>query len=72
MIEVITSGSNLRTARKAKGFTLKQLAELSGVHYVKIQQIEAGKIDIRNITLQNGLRLAHALGVRPEDLIPIG
>ena len=46
----------LREKRLAKGLTLKQLAELSGVHYMKIHQIETGKIKPENITLRNAVK----------------
>ena len=59
----------LRTLRKAAGLTLQQLAEKSGVHFVKIQQIETGKIKPENITLRNAIKLAKALNCRPEDIM---
>jgi transcriptional regulator with XRE-family HTH domain len=59
----------LREIRQAKGLTLKQLAELSGVHYMKIHQIETGKIKPENITLRNAIKLAEALGCTPEELL---
>lgn len=59
----------LREKRKEKGLTLKQLAELSGVHYMKIHQIETGKIKPENITLRNAIKLAEALGCTPEELL---
>ena len=59
----------LREKRLEKGLTLQQLAELSGVHYVKIHQIETGKIKPENVTLKNALKLAKALGCKPEDIL---
>ncbi len=59
----------LREKRLAKGLTLKQLAELSGVHYMKIHQIETGKIKPENITLRNAVKLAEALGCTPGELL---
>ena len=59
----------LREKRLEKGLTLHQLAELSGVHYVKIHQIETGKIKPENVTLKNALKLAKALGCKPEDIL---
>ena len=35
----------LRELRQTKGLTLKGLAALSGVNYMKIHQIETGKIN---------------------------
>lgn len=59
----------LRELRQAKGLTLKALAEKSGVHYMKIHQIETGKINPQNITLKTALKLSKALGCQPEDII---
>lgn len=60
---------NLRRLRKAAGLTQKQLAEASGVHARQIQRVESGDSAAANLTLQNALALAAALGVRPEELI---
>lgn len=59
----------LRELRQEKGLTLQQLAELSGVHYMKIHQIETGKIKPENITLKNALKLVKALGCTPDELL---
>lgn len=59
----------LRELRQAKGLTLKQLAEISGVHYMKIHQIENGKIKPENMTLRNAIKLAEALGCTPDELL---
>lgn len=60
---------SLRDQRKKKGLTLHQLADKSGVHYMKIQQIETGKIKAENIILKNGLKLSDALECHPKDLL---
>ena len=59
----------LQQLRKAKGLTLKGLAEISGVNYQKIWQIENGVIKSENITLKTAQKLAQALGCTPEDLL---
>ena len=59
----------LASLRKAAGLTLKQLEEKSGVHYVKIHQIETGKINPEHIMLRNAQKLAAALGCEPKDLL---
>ena len=61
----------LRELRKAKGFTLHSLAEKSGVNYMKIHQIETGKINPQNITLKTAVKLATALDCRPEDILDV-
>ena len=58
--------NQLRILRKDRGFTLKALAELSGVHYVSLARLEAGKFDPRLSTLR---KLAKALKVTVYDLI---
>lgn len=60
---------SLRELRQAAGLTQAALAAASGVHVVQIRRMEAGTIDMRNITLANALRLAAALGVPPERLL---
>lgn len=60
---------SLKEKRLAASMTIAQLAKQSGVHAVKICQIEAGRINPENLTLKNALRLADALGCHPRDLI---
>lgn len=60
---------SLKSKRLEKGYTLQALAEKSGVHFMKIHQIENGKINVENITLKNGLRLAEALDCHPRELL---
>ena len=59
----------LRKLRKEAGLSLHGLAALSGVNYMKIHQIETGKIKPENITLRNAQKLATALGCEPKDLM---
>ena len=59
----------LRDMRKAKGYTLKGLAAVSGVNYQKIHQIETGKINPQNVTLKTAMKLAKALDCKPEDIL---
>jgi len=61
----------LADLRKAAGLTLKQLGEKSGVHFMKIHQIEQGKIKPENISLRNAQKLATALGCEPKDLLAL-
>lgn len=55
--------------RMAKGYTLHKLAEISGVNYQKIWQIEHKKIKPENISLKTACKLAKALDCLPEDLL---
>lgn len=59
----------LRRLRKEAGLTQKDLAQISGVNSRQIQRIELGESRIENITLENALALAGALGVSVESLI---
>lgn len=58
------------TARRAKGLTQKQLAQLSGVPASVISELEQGKATNPSWSVLS--RLAQVLGVRPEQLIPPG
>lgn len=59
----------LKRLRIDAGLTQAQLAEAAGVNIRQIQKIEAGEIQIGNVTLQNAARLAAALGVTIESLL---
>ena len=60
---------SLKEKRLAAGMTLHALMKASGVHAVKIAQIESGKINPENVSLKNALRLADALHCHPRDLL---
>ena len=59
----------LRELRTAKGLTLKALAKISGVNYMKIHQIETGKINVENITLRTAIKLIRALNCSATELL---
>ncbi len=59
-------GEHIRTIRKAQGLSQEQLAELSGLHRNYIGGVERGE---RNLALLNIIRLAHALGMSPSELL---
>lgn len=59
----------LREIRQAKGLTLMELAERSGVGYMQIHKIETGKSNPQNIALKTAVKLAEALDCRPEDIL---
>lgn len=63
---------SLKSKRLERGLTLTELAKLSGVHIVKIAQIESGRIDPANMTLRNAAKLADALHVDPRELLKGG
>lgn len=60
---------SLEKLRQEAGLTLHGLAAKSGVNYMKIHQIERGKINVRNIALKTAIKLSDALNCTPEDLI---
>ena len=59
-------GARLRTLRDKKDISQERLAELAGVHWTSIGQIERGERGVKLVTL---LRLAHGLGVDPSVLV---
>ncbi len=61
--------STLSELRKAKNMTIKELAEKSGVHLIKLYQIEQGRIKTENMSLKNAAKIADALGCDPRDLL---
>lgn len=60
---------NLKNLRTQKGFSQKEIAEISGLHRTYISAIECGK---RSIALDNVQKIADALGVQPYQLFLIG
>lgn len=61
--------TKLEFARRAAGFTQKQLADASGVNIRQIQRVESGRSTEGNVTAKNLLAIADALGVDPHILL---
>lgn len=59
--------SHLRELRLAKGHTIRELADRSGITREWIERVE--KQDSPNLRITTICKLANALEVRPEDLI---
>jgi transcriptional regulator with XRE-family HTH domain len=55
----------LREHRERLGLTLRRLGEISGVHYVAVARLEAGRLDPRLSTL---LKLCNALGITLNEV----
>ena len=62
----------VKQLREKKGWTVTQLAKISGVRYQKIWQIENGSIKAEHIMLRTAQKLAEALGCAPADLLEAG
>lgn len=59
-------GDNVRAGRIALGFSQEQLASKCGLHRTYVGSVERGE---RNVGLENIVRIACALQVRPEILV---
>ena len=58
--------TRLKEWRAKRRLSLRRLGELSGVHYVSLVKLEAGRLDPQLSTL---LKLCHALGVSLSQLV---
>lgn len=61
----MTLGAQLKSAREKKGYTLKQLSEISGLSIGFISQVERGQTDPSLSSLKS---LANSLDVKLRDL----
>jgi transcriptional regulator with XRE-family HTH domain len=59
-------GANLRRRRHAASLSQEQLAHRSGFHFTESSRLERG---VREPRLSTIVRLAHALDLRPADLL---
>src|SRR5450756_2876859 len=64
-----TTGTGLRLARQARGFSQQQLAGMAGVSRQAVSAVESGHSDP---SLRVALTLAGALGMTVEDLFGPG
>lgn len=65
--ELSQVGPRLRAARRARGWTLDELAEQAGMSTSTLSRLEAGK---RQASLELLLPLTRRLGIRLDDLLP--
>lgn len=61
-----TLGQRIRARRLSLGLSQEALADLCGVHWTFLGQVERGQ---RNISLHNLLKLAAGLGVDAGELV---
>ena len=59
-------GNNIRHLRTSFGWSQEKLAEVCGLHRTYIGAVERGE---RNISLENIVVIARALGVKPVELM---
>jgi transcriptional regulator with XRE-family HTH domain len=59
--------TRLRQLRRQKVLSMRELEERSGVSYNTVWRLETGRTGAQPRTIR---RLAEALGVRPEELLP--
>lgn len=59
-------GERLRERRLALGLSQEKLAERAGLHRTYVGSVERGE---RNVSLDNIVRLADAVRVKPSDLL---
>jgi transcriptional regulator with XRE-family HTH domain len=59
-------GMRIRELRLAKGISQEALADLAGIHRTYMGSVERGE---RNISLENIVKIAKALRVRPHELL---
>lgn len=67
----VNPATNLKRIRTAKGYSQKQLAELSGVSLRAIQTYEQRQKNINKAQSDSLFHLAKALGCTMEDLLEV-
>lgn len=63
---LIQFGLRVRDARKTKGLSQEELADLCGLDRSYVGGVERGE---RNVSLKNIARIANALNLTPSDLL---
>ena len=65
-IDLTSIGNKLHDARKKKGYTQGELAELAGISDRAYADIERGNVNMRVTTLLN---ICNALQITPDDIL---
>ena len=63
---MMTFAEKIKAARKAEGYSQRDLAERAGLHYRTIQNWESGRLPK---SLDPVFRVAQVLGTTPESLL---
>ena len=63
---LLTIGDNIRTARKQRGYSQEEFADIAGFSRSYYTEIETGR---RNISIINLIRIIEALNVDPNEII---
>jgi transcriptional regulator with XRE-family HTH domain len=59
-------GDNIRAARKQRGYSQEEFADIAGFSRSYYTEIETGK---RNISILNLIKIIEALGIDPNEII---
>lgn len=59
-------GDNIRTARKQRGYSQEEFADIAGFSRSYYTEIETGK---RNISVLNLIKIIETLNVNPNEII---
>jgi len=62
----VVLGQTIRQLRKEQGFSQESFADHVGLHRTYMGDLERGK---RNVSLDNIVKIAHALAVTPSRLL---
>ena len=62
--------ARLKDLRTAAGLTQVELADAAGVPFQTIQKYERGVLKLENMTLLKAAKIAAALGIHAEELLP--
>jgi len=60
-------GKTIRSVRKAKNISMEEVSFTANISYVYLSQIEHGQ---GNLTIKVLYKIASALGVKPNSLLP--
>lgn len=68
-MDISTIGQTIKKLRNEKGWSQDELARIAGVPFTTVAKIETGVI--KNPSIEKMAKIAKALGVKVDELIPI-